>query len=144
MERRLTFERGANALEFALLLPVFLLLLGGSIDLSWLMLQRGAMRTAVGRGCRQGSLVDPGLKEATVNAVHTAAKAAVLDAYEGSVGTCASCVVDTQLEGTIPNRVLRCKLQAPWSGGLTPILSGLTAGTMNDEAVARLEFQRAP
>jgi len=142
--RRRDEKRGANALEFALLLPVFVLLLGGSADLSWLMLQQGAMRTAVGRGCRVGSLMDPGLKEANVGTVHAQAQAAILQIYQDSVGACAGCQVDTVLVGTIPNRALRCTLTAPYSGGLLPSISGFYAGNLTDEAVARLEFQRAP
>ena len=137
-------RRGANALEFAILLPVFVLLVGGSIDLSWMMLQRGTMRTAVGRGCRMGSLVDPGLKEATVADVHTRAQAAVRAIYEEGVGPCPSCTVNTAIVGTLPNRSLSCRLVAPWAGGLAPALSGVLGGTMSDEAVARLEFQRQP
>ncbi len=144
MKRVSTEKRGANALEFALLLPVFVLLLGGSIDLSQMMLAQGAMRTAVGRGCRAGTLVDPGLAEANVSAVINTAKTSVLNAYQSNVGPCPSCVVTVTLEGAIPNRAVRCRLSAPWAGGLTPGLSGLTAGTMTDEAVYRLEFQRAP
>lgn len=141
MRRR---NRGANAIEFAILLPVFVLLLGGSIDLSWMMLQRGAMRTAVGRGCRIGSLVDPGLKEANVSAVHAQAQAAIEQIYEEGVGTCTDCVVATAIEGAVPNRSLRCTLTAPWNGGLASTLSGFYSGTLTDEAVSRLEFQREP
>ncbi|MEN0060737.1 MAG: TadE/TadG family type IV pilus assembly protein [Myxococcota bacterium] len=140
---RRTKRRGANAVEFALLLPVFVLLVGGSVDLSWLMLQRGAMRSAVSRGCRAGSLVDPGLKESAVADVHTRAQNAIRSLYEGSVGACPGCVVNTTMVGAIPNRALRCNLVAPWDG-LTPALSEIQSGDLTDEVVVRLEFQRDP
>lgn len=135
-------RRGANAVEFAILLPVFVLLLGGSIDLSWYMVQRGAMRTAVARGCRQGSLVDPGVADVSAGTVYDRAKTSILSIYEASAGECTSCIVFTQMEGTTPNRALRCRLTAPWSG-LAPTLSNLTPGGLEDEVVVRMEFQRS-
>ncbi|MEN0068300.1 MAG: TadE family protein [Myxococcota bacterium] len=140
---RRTVLRGANAVEFAILLPVFVLLVGGSIDLSWLMVQRGAMRTAVNRGCRVGSLVDPGLKEVTVAAVHARARTEILSLYENSVGACPKCTVDTRVVGAIPNRALHCNLVAPWNG-LAPVMSDIRSGDLSDEVVVRLEFQRDP
>lgn len=136
-------RRGANAVEFAILLPVFVLLVGGSIDLSWYMVQRGAMRTAIARGCRAGSLVDPGANQVRVADVYNQAKNRILAIYEQGAGECKGCEISTALEGTIPNRALRCELVAPWAG-LAPTLSGITSTGMRDEVVVRMEFQRSP
>lgn len=49
-------RRGASALEFALLLPVFLVLVGGMVDYAWYMQQRALVVRAVREGVRVGAV----------------------------------------------------------------------------------------
>jgi hypothetical protein len=49
-------KRGNAALEFALILPVFIALVFGGIDYSWLLLQRLSLQDAVSAGCKAGSM----------------------------------------------------------------------------------------
>lgn len=49
-------RRGASALEFALLLPVFLVLVGGMVDYAWYMQQRALVVRAVREGVRVGAI----------------------------------------------------------------------------------------
>lgn len=57
MDRR--HRRGGNAIEFALLLPVFIALLAGIMEYGWLFFMRATMLTAARAGCRAGSVVMP-------------------------------------------------------------------------------------
>jgi hypothetical protein len=53
-------RRGSNAIEFAILLPVYLSLVSAGVDLGWLLFHRASLDFAVNRGCRDGSMVDYG------------------------------------------------------------------------------------
>ncbi|MCP4809424.1 MAG: pilus assembly protein [Proteobacteria bacterium] len=52
-------RRGANAIEFALVLPVFLTIVLGMMEFSWAFFIRTAVITAVSDGCRAGAVVHP-------------------------------------------------------------------------------------
>jgi len=54
--RRFGRRRGANAVEFALVLPVLLTFTFGVIDLGWAHLLRHAASSAATRGARSGAL----------------------------------------------------------------------------------------
>ena len=49
-------RRGNAALEFALILPVFIALVFGGIDYSWLLLQKMSLQDSVSAGCKAGSM----------------------------------------------------------------------------------------
>lgn len=133
-------RRGANATEFALLLPAFVALIAGAMELSWMFYQHGALRTAVSHGCRAGAMLDPGRLEDQMDTVASAARNAVVDEYEWSVGRCPSCVSTAVAVGTPPTRSLTCTLRAPYVS-LTRLL-GDRSGTMEDSVTMRMEFQR--
>lgn len=139
---RPTFRRrGANAVEFALLLPVFVILLGGTMELSWLFFQQGAVRTAVTRGCRVAAMQDPGWRELDMATVTTAAQTQVLDRYKSAAGPCTDCSAWASAVGTIPTRSIRCSLRVPYTG-LTQLLGRSMDGTITDSVTVRLEYQR--
>jgi len=50
-------RRGSHAIEFALIFPIFVVFVMGSIDYFWYMLQRYQVTDAVATGCRTGALV---------------------------------------------------------------------------------------
>lgn len=134
-------RRGANALEFALLLPVFVLFLGGSIQYSWLVVQRGNVRSAVAEGCRFGSMQDPGFNSTRQSDVVQATVDAMLAAYEADAGECSTCLPTAQLLGAPPTRSIRCRFTAPFQG-LVPWVGD--HNQLSDEVVIRLEYQRSP
>ena len=49
-------RRGNAALEFALILPVFIALVFGGIDYGWLLLQKMSLQDSVSAGCKAGSM----------------------------------------------------------------------------------------
>ncbi|MEN0060874.1 MAG: TadE/TadG family type IV pilus assembly protein [Myxococcota bacterium] len=133
-------RRGANALEFALLLPVFVAFVGASMHYSWLLVEQANVRGAVAEGCRAGSLHDPGIHDSHADALLAAASAAIQTAYESEAGSCKDCVATATLEGDAPNRVLRCQFTVPFSG-VVPWVQDHSL--LSDEVVVRLEFQRS-
>jgi Flp pilus assembly protein TadG len=48
-------RRGSNVVEFALLAPVFVALLTGVVDVSWMFLMREAANSAARAGARAGA-----------------------------------------------------------------------------------------
>ena len=48
-------RRGSQAIEFALILPVFLMLVFGGIDFLWFMIEIAQVQQAVSSGCRGGA-----------------------------------------------------------------------------------------
>ena len=132
-------RRGANAVEFALLLPLFVTVVALSMDMGWLMFQRGAVRTAVAHGCRAAAMLDPGPNEDNLAPVLAQAEAKVLAGYEAQGGLCQACVAVADAVGVVPQRSLRCRLSAP-HGSLTHLFPGV--GSLEDTVVVRFEHQR--
>ena len=64
--KRIVNRKGSQAIEFALIFPVFVMLIFGGIDYLWYLLQRYQLTDAVASGCRAGALsaisphADPG------------------------------------------------------------------------------------
>ena len=56
---RMFRRRGANALEFALTLPVFLLFFLGIMDWGWFLFNRAMLMDATAQGCALGAKVHP-------------------------------------------------------------------------------------
>ncbi|MEO0606238.1 MAG: TadE family protein [Myxococcota bacterium] len=133
----MTRRRGTNAIEFSLLMPVFVIAVMALIDLSWLSFRQGAAQDAVQRGCRDASLVDPGRGEADVAALLDAARAAIKAEYDAD--GCDTCEIDAALTGTVPYRAVECSLEADHFG-LTPFFGG--ARRFGSQATMRLEYQR--
>jgi len=52
-------RRGANAVEFALTIPLFLGITFASIEYGWYFASQSIVDAAVVEGCRQGSMVSP-------------------------------------------------------------------------------------
>lgn len=116
-------RRGSQAVEFALLFPIFLALVFGGLDYSWYILQRYTAMDVVSAGCRAGAItgVDPFADPPA------AAQVAILERAENSMLTCGTevCTVTIEeLEGYSPStKQIQCTLEAP-----SMILSGFIPG----------------
>lgn len=137
-------RRGANAIEFALLLPAFWFLIAACFDFGWLLAHQVALDEAANRGCRAGAIVDPGDGEAFVNDVRFAARQAMLLALERSpTGPCEGelCTLNIVLFDDPPQRSLRCDVRRDFE----PLL-GVFVGprVQTSGAVAMMEWQRWP
>lgn len=135
-------RRGSNAVEFALCFPVWFAIVVAIMDFAWVFYQGTALDAATNRGCRAGSLVDPGDGDtniAEVNAVATTRMRDVLIASSLQVDTCDDCLVSTHTSGAPPNRSLVCEA----TRDISPLV-GLFFGTqqITSTQVSRLEWQR--
>lgn len=133
-------QRGNTAVEFALTLPVFTLMVLGMIDVSWLYFHRSALDTAASQGCRAGALIDPGRGNVNLGEVQSTTEEALLTALSSNGGgDCDSCEVEVTTFGSNPGTSLRCDV----SRDFTPV-AGLVVSetTLSSTMVVRLEYQR--
>lgn len=143
---RRTSRRGANMVEFALLMPVFWLLLAGMCDLGWLFYHQSMLDSATTAGCRAGSLRDPGWKETDLQAVYRRAEDVMIATLGLTPGTdCtdedAQCRLTVQLFGDPPGRSMLCDVQREF----TPLLGVAVGSTrLHSAIVVRMEWQRWP
>ena len=133
-------RRGANAVEFALILPIYCALMSGIFDYGWMFYYKSAMDSAVAYGCRQGSVVDPGLAEVNMATVLSTAKSSMKSGITQYGATCdATCASTASAYGANPSRSLKCSLTRHWS----PLFGFWTEGiTLQSTTVMRLEWQR--
>jgi hypothetical protein len=136
-------RRGATLLEFALLLPVFLMLVLGSFDSAWLAYRLSSLDAAAASGCRAGALVDPGWGDANLAQVETTAQDAIDLAMEeaGFTGGCdpLTCVIDVQIFDAAPSRSIDCRIQQE----VQPIVGMfLQPVTISSRKIVRMEWQR--
>lgn len=134
-------RRGGNAIEFALLLPLYLLITFGTVEFGWTMYHLTALHSAAHHGCRRATLLDPGVGEAAASAVLATATQSMEDHFDSHGPGCPSsgCSSEAALTGAVPQRSLVCRIAAP----LPPLL-GFVPGPseLRATAVMRLEFQR--
>lgn len=133
-------RRGANAVEFALILPIYCAIMSGIFDYGWMFYYKSAMDSAVAYGCRQGSVVDPGLSEVDMPTVLVTAEAQMKAGITQYGATCdGTCVSSAEVYGTNPARSIKCGLTREWN----PLFGFWTHGiTLQSTTVMRLEWQR--
>lgn len=129
-------RRGANAIEFALCMPIFVLLVAATVDFGWLFYHRSTVDAAVAEGCREGALVDPIAGYPTI-----VAEEALIDSLDRNGLPCedVACEAHATLVGAMPTQSVQCTLQVTYQP-----LFGLLAGNQRLRARTshRLEWQR--
>lgn len=136
MEPRHPARRGASAVEFALLLPVFLAIVFGSADVGWFMWSRASAILAVHDGCRAGSLVDPGLHDVVVTTATTAA----INKMKADLPGCVGCGTTASVVGVVPTRAMSCSVTVPYH----TLVNVLPSTNAKASALVRMEYQRTP
>ena len=126
-------RRGANAVEFALTLPIFLTLMLGIMDYGYLMMAQAILDAAAMQGTREGAITDP-----NVASVVTTAENGARDVADFMcAGDCTYSCVDL---GSPPAREVLCTLT--WDidplVGLVPFPNAIGASGRQ-----LLEWQRA-
>lgn len=127
-------RRGANAIEFALTLPIFLYVILGIVDYGYLMMAHATLDAAAMEGTREGAITDP---------YHTSAIDAVAEtkAQEIASGLCGGdCTYTCSDNGNPPERQITCDLR--WN--ISPLI-GLVPYPTQIQSQGRqlLEWQRA-
>lgn len=123
-------RRGAFAIEFSLTLPVWLALVFGTFDVSWLMYRVSAVSAGAAAGCRAGALIDPGAADVNLSAIEAAVLAAATDELAVLGVSATGLVADATIEGAAPDRRLVCTVSQP--------IPSLTAYVLPSVGVARV------
>lgn len=134
-------RRGGNAVEFALLMPVYLLLAFGAMDYGWVMYHVAAAHSAAHHGCRRATLVDPGPGGTNAGEVLATAQEAMVEHFDEHGPGCPpeGCIAVASLVGAVPQRSVSCRITLP----IEPVLGFVPVPTeLGASAVMRLEFQR--
>lgn len=128
-------RRGGTAVEFALLLPVFIALLVGVFDYGWMIYGKAMLDSAIHLGCRQGSMID--IAESDPKAAAVAQIKVELARFGLACG--GDCVFSTDIRGEPPAQTLVCSVTRNNTAliGLYPV-----PGTITSTTGMRLEFQR--
>jgi Flp pilus assembly protein TadG len=134
--QRVRARRGANAVEFALTLPVFLMLVLGTMDYGLIFMTQAGLDSAVSIGCREGAMVDPLLADPTITA-HD--QVVALANYWCADTPCDITVTDSG-GPTAPVRTLECRISRE-----TKAIIGFVPAPVELESVSqyRLEWQRS-
>lgn len=134
-------ERGAETLEFALVMPIFVVILVGMMDVSWLFYTESSLDAATHIGCRAGALIDPGIAESNLAEVQATTQESLVAAMaEQGLPACADrCRAEVTVFGQTPGRTLSCEV----SFDHAPLI-GMALGDMTLSAtqVVRMEWQR--
>jgi Flp pilus assembly protein TadG len=105
-----SLRRAAAHIEFALVLPVAIVLITGTMEYAWLFWQRISLIDVVRKGCRDAAVVDPTREDPAAAAVGAMTRwaAAIHNGLACGDDAAGNCVLTAQLSGTIPRRSLEC------------------------------------
>ncbi|MEN0065027.1 MAG: TadE/TadG family type IV pilus assembly protein [Myxococcota bacterium] len=143
-------RRGGNAIEFAMLLPVFLLLLFAIMDFGWLFFNHSAANSATARACRDGSLQDPGQNNANLSNLIADTETAMRTHYTANGGTAPIDMAVVTMAGAAPQRALNCRMEVSvpsfFGSAALNFFDGSSRSfdtmTVAAEVSYKLEFQR--
>lgn len=134
-------RRGSNLIEFALLMPVFLVIMALILDYGWFFFMRSVAQTSVREGCRAGAVIPPD-DDAT-----GAAKSAIQDGMSGytffgvdcSSAEDARCGITIDTSGSSPDETIDCQISVEYPGmtGMIPLPEAVVA-----KSSVRFELQR--
>ena len=135
-------RRGGNAIEFAMTLPLFLLVIVGLMDYGYLFAMQAGIDNAVTMACREGAMEDPGLGP-TLPVDIAQAQLDQRSALFCGGGLCSTSITDLQTnEYEVPNRTLRCEVTRTMTPLVGMLPSGMYPATINSVAYYRFEWQR--
>ena len=136
--RRLRARRGANAIEFALTLPVFMALIMGVVDYGFLFMMQSGIDNAVSLACREGAKIDP-LRGNPITTAQTQLTSRSAYFCNGSCTTLSAAYV-TGAAWNIPNRTLKCTIIMPNPRKLVGFVP--YPASIQSVSYYRLEWQR--
>jgi Flp pilus assembly protein TadG len=140
-------EKGASAVEFALILPVLMVILFGIIEFGFILYDKAIVTNASREGARRGivySLNAAGAPVAVPTSDITDTTSSYCASYLVSLGT-GTAAPSTTITGSCaaPGNSLTVTVSYPYSFLVLPnFVSGLTGGiTLNGVTLMRCEYQ---
>jgi Flp pilus assembly protein TadG len=129
--RRHARERGSNLVEFALLFPVYLVIVAITFDYGWYFFIRSVAQTSVRAGCRAGAVIPPDddPEDAARDAISGGMSTYTFSAVDCQTVGDSSCDIDVTTSGTSPSESLVCTISVDYPGltGLIPMPEQVTA-----------------
>ena len=140
-------RRGANALEFALTLPMFLIVSFGIMEFGYFFPQHALVSSIIGEACREGALVNPknpppGIPGCGGTGAVCAEKKAeqVMNARISSSGlNCINC--SASFAGAYPNEYIECQMEVQHAD-ITGFMTAMIPTDFRATTRSRLEWQR--
>jgi hypothetical protein len=136
-------RRGGEAVEFALLLPVFMALFGGIFEYSWYFFMRATVADVARDACRAGALIPPN----SIPDAETVARDSIIDAMGGwdffnmdcADPSSDTCEIGITEEGEAPSGMMVCAVRVAYPGltGMLPVPDHIEA-----QVVSLYELQR--
>lgn len=108
LPRTTSRERGANAIEFAMTLPFFLMMVVGIMDYGYLFMNQAGLDNAVSTACRAGAITDPDYATPKTIAKTTLDSMSAMFCNNGTACTNTVNHLETGIY-VIPNETLECK-----------------------------------
>lgn len=129
-------RRGVEAIEFAMILPIFIVIIFAVFEFSWYMFQRGSVVDAARRGCRVAAQLDP-----SIDAFQAEVEAQVNEVLEnsnlhcGATGVTCGVVVAVDVDASPPR--VQCVVTATYRP-----LTGLFGQTGSGGSLSGMEVGR--
>lgn len=136
-------RRGSNTIEFALILPVFLALVGVIFEYGFYFFMRSVVSQSVRDGCRSGAVIPPSdSPDPATTAEETIGESMRAYAFMGAdcgSGDDERCDIQAQYSGASPSELLVCNMEISFGGitGAVPVPDSISYSSM-----AMLEVQR--
>jgi hypothetical protein len=136
-------RRGGSVVEFAMIFPMFLILVLGIAEYGWFLFVRANVQAAAREGCRAAAVIPPpGPDDAGGHEGPGVAEAAMESVLNRAGVGCppgGDCDASAVLSGTLPAQQMTCKVDLvyPALTGLIPINTDMQA-----VAIARMEVQQ--
>lgn len=140
MRARTHWRRGGNAIEFALTLPIYVMIMVGLMEYGYLFAMQAGLDNATSIACREGAMMDPakgaGLPSAT--AVSNFGSRSALFCGGGV------CTFNAYDEGAAPDRTLHCEVSRPMNSLIGFLPSSMYPSSIRSVSYYRFEWQRPP
>ena len=131
LHKKLRSESGASAVEFALLLPVLMMVLFGIIEFGMALYRQAILTNASREGARLGIVQ-------SIPAITTAAINGAIDTYLNNAGITPGSVSRVIIPGAVTGAPVRVTLTLPYTFAVLPNLTSVVP-TIN--LVARTEMR---
>ncbi len=126
-------RRGGPAIEFALVLPVFMLIVGVIFEYSWYFFMRSTVMSAATTGCRAGAVVPPDEDPTDVaeNQVGQTMNTYSFFGMDCSDPEDENCTIAVSTSGDSPSEVITCAVAVVYPGltGIVPVPSAISFST---------------